>query len=59
MTNGRAPHIKQFVIDLGRLVGAHPSKRQDIPGTKKIWQGLERFNWAIQVRDAINEKQLE
>ncbi len=53
------PDIRSFVIDLGRLVGAHPSKRQKLPGTKKVWQGLERLSWAVQVRDALAKKKLE
>lgn len=59
MTAGMPPDIRTFVIDLGRRVGAHPTKRQPLPGVKKVWQGLERLNWGIQVRDAIGEKQLE
>ena len=47
------------VIDLGRLVGAHPSTCQPLPGTRNVWQGLEGFNWAIQVRDAIGERKRE
>ena len=53
------PTIEAVVIDIGRLVGFHPSKPQRLPGTKKVWQGLERLNWAVQVRDALGEKQLE
>ncbi len=59
MERGEIPTIQSFVINLGRLVGAHPTKRQPRPGVKKVWQGLERLNWGIQVRDAIGEKQLE
>ena len=59
MTAGMPPDIRTFVVDLGRLVGAHPTKRQPLPGVKTVWQGLERLNWGIQVRDAIGEKQLE
>ena len=55
----RAPDIRAVVIDLGRLVGSHPSSRQGLPGTKKVWQGLERLHWAIQVRDAIGERKRE
>ncbi len=48
--DGQAPDIRTFVIDLGRPVGSHPNQRRPPPGTKKVWQGLERLNWAIQVR---------
>ena len=59
MSDGKAPDIRAVVIDLGRLVGSHPSSRQQLPGTKKVWQGLERLHWAIQVRDAIGERKRE
>ena len=41
------------------LVGSRPSARQPLPGTKKVWQGLERLHLAIQVRDAIGERKRE
>ena len=59
MTAETPPDIRTFVIDRGHLVGAHPTKHQPLPGVKKVWQGLERLNWGIQVRDARGEKQLE
>ena len=59
LPDGKVPDIRAVVIDLGRLVGSHPSPRQPLPGTKKVWQGLERLYWAIQVRDALGERQLE
>ena len=36
MPDGKAPDIRAVVIDLGRLVGSHPSARQPLPGTKKV-----------------------
>ena len=59
LPDGKVPDIRAVVMDLGRLVGSHPSPRQPLPGTKKVWQGLERLYWAIQVRDALGERQLE
>ena len=59
MPDGKAPDIRAVVIDLGRLVGSHPSARQPLPGTKKVWQGLERLHWAVQVRGAIGERKRE
>ena len=56
---GQAPDIRTVVLDLGRLVGSHPSSRQALPGTKKVWQGLERLHWAVQVRDALGERRQE
>jgi len=45
-------------MDMGRLVGSYPSARQPLLGAKKVWQGLERLNWAIEVRDALDDKDL-
>ena len=59
MSVGQVPDIRTVVIDLGRLVGWHGSTRQALPGTKKVWQGLERLNWAVQVRDALGERRRE
>ena len=35
------PDICTFVVDLGRYVGFRPTRRQPLPGTKKIWQGMK------------------
>jgi len=59
MSAGQVPDIRTVVIDLGRLVGSHPTTRQPLPGVKKVWQGLERLNWAVQVRDALGERRRE
>ena len=56
---GKPPDIRAVVIGLGRLVGAHLSKRQPLPGAKKVWQGLEQLSWAVQVRDALGERRRE
>ena len=56
---GQAPDIQTVVIDIGCLDGAHPTTRQPLPGAKKVWQGLERLNWAVQVRNALGERKLE
>ena len=45
MARDHAPDIRDVVIDLGRLVGSHPSSRQPFPGARKVWHGLERLNW--------------
>ncbi len=55
MDGGTPPDIRTFVIDLGRLVGAHPTRRQPPRGARKVWQGSGRLNRAIQVRDALGE----
>ncbi len=36
MADGKPPDIRTFTIDLGRLVGAHPRRRQPLPGVKKV-----------------------
>ena len=59
MTSGQETDIRTVVIDLGRLVGLHGSTRQTLPGTKKVWQSLERLNWAVQVCDAIGKRRWE
>jgi len=56
---GAPPDIRTFVTGPGRPVGAHPLRRQPLPGVKKVWQGPGRLNRGIQVRDALGEKQLE
>ncbi len=59
LPDGKPPDIRAAVIDIGRLVGFHPSPRQPLPGTKKVSQGLKRLHWAIQVRDAVAERKRE
>ena len=45
--------IQTFVIDLARLAGTHPTKRQPRPRTQKIWEGYIRLQWAIAGAKAI------
>ena len=59
MPDGKAPDIRAVVIDIGGLVRSHPSARQPLPGTNKVWPRLERLHWAIEVRDAIGERKRE
>ena len=54
--DARRQDIRAVVIDLGRLVGSHPNPRQPLPGARKVWQGLERLNWAIQDDASRREK---
>jgi len=42
------------VIDMARLVGSHPTKRQPLPGTKKIWRGFLKLQWAVIVYNALS-----
>ena len=32
--------IERFVVLTGGLAGFHPAKRQPLPGTEKLWQGM-------------------
>ncbi len=59
IADGHVPGIRAVVTDLGRLVGAHPPTRRSLPGTKRVWQGLERLSWAVQVRDALDRRRRE
>ena len=57
---GGKPHgIRADVIGLGRLAGARPSKRQQLPGTEKVWQGLERLSRTVQAPDALGGRRRE
>ncbi|MCY4611398.1 MAG: IS4 family transposase, partial [Gammaproteobacteria bacterium] len=38
----RPPDIRTYVIDLGRCVGFIPSRRQPLPGVKKVWVGYRK-----------------
>ena len=40
------PDIRTYVIDLARYAGFSPTKRQPLPGTKKLWQGYVKFKIA-------------
>ncbi len=41
------PDIRTFVIDLARIAGFHPSKRQPLPGTSKLWGAWMHFKPAL------------
>ena len=49
----RPPDIREVVVNIGRLVGAHPTTRQPLPGAKKVWQGWERLTWSVITREAM------
>ncbi len=40
------PDIRTYVIDIARYAGFSPTKRQALPGTKKLWQGYVKFKMA-------------
>ena len=41
------PDVRTFVVDLGRFAGFIPSKRQPLPGVKKIWQAMKLLTPAV------------
>ena len=47
--------ICTFVIDLARLAGFRPSKRQPLPGTKKIWQACRIHKEGLNAINAWEE----
>ena len=51
------PDIRTFVILTAGLAGFHPTKRQPMPGTKKLWQGLTLLSGAVLGYQAMRDKQ--
>ena len=39
--------IATFVVLTGGLAGFHPSKRQPLPGTQKLWEGVKLLSYAV------------
>ena len=39
--------IAGFVVLTGGLAGFHPSKRQPLPGTQKLWEGVRFLSHAV------------
>ncbi|MCY3873432.1 MAG: hypothetical protein OXF88_03960 [Rhodobacteraceae bacterium] len=39
--------IAGFVVLTGGLAGFHPSKRQPLPGTQKLWEGVRFLSLAV------------
>ena len=39
--------IRTFVVLVAGLAGFHASKRQPLPGTRKLWQGLKILWYGI------------
>ncbi len=55
---GRVPDIRTYVIDLARYAGFAPTKRQPLPGTRKLWQGYVKFKIAYMAFLAGREDKL-
>ena len=60
MVKSRAPpenlDVRTFVVDIGRLAGFIPSKRQPLPGTIKIWQGYGYLKAYARIYRALRNK---
>ena len=49
--------IRQTVINLGRLAGFQPSKRQPLPGNIKLWQGYVLLKPAVRIYLLMKQKE--
>ncbi len=59
--NVRAPPfdgftIREAAIDIGRYVGFIPSRRQPLPGTRKMWKGMKYLLHATEMYRAMRER---
>ena len=46
------------MVDVGRLAGFIPSKRQPLPGIVKIWQGYGYLKAYIQIYQALRNNDM-
>ena len=62
MVKSRAPpenlDVRTFVVDVGRLAGFIPSRRQPLPGTVKIWQGYGYLRAYAQIYQALRNNDM-
>lgn len=51
------PHltVRQLVVDLGRLAGFRPSRKQPVPGTKKLWQAAQNLMDSMTMFEALQQ----
>ena len=47
--------IVGFAVLTGDLAGFHPSKRQPLPGTRKLWESVEFLSQAVIAIGAMQE----
>ncbi len=47
--------VKGFVVLTGGLAGFHPSKRQPLPGTQKLWEGVRFLSQAVIAVRAVRD----
>ena len=45
--------MTDFVVLVASLAGFHPSKRQPLPGTQKLWEGVLILNNYIHAYEAL------
>ena len=50
--------VRTFVVDVGRLAGFIPSRRQPLPGTVKIWQGYGYLKAYVQIYQALRNNDM-
>ncbi len=49
----RPPGIRAFVVDVARLAGFDPTKRQPLPGTQLLWKGYVHLRHATSTYRAL------
>ena len=54
----RAMTIERFVVLTGGLAGFHPAKRQPMPGTEKLWQGIRILTNSVFAIHAWNNRNM-
>ncbi len=47
--------VASFVVLTGGLAGFHPSKRQPLPGTQKLWEGVRFLSHAVIAIQAMQD----
>ncbi len=47
--------IAGFAVTAAGLAGFHPSKRQPLPGTQKLWEGVKLLSYAVIAIQAMRE----
>jgi Transposase DDE domain/Transposase DNA-binding len=51
VSNKKINTVKEFLVQLGKLGGFHPTKKQPLPGEKMLWVGVRQF---IALRTGFN-----
>ncbi len=53
------PTIEAFVVDVARLAGFIPGKRQPLPGTEKLWQGYQLLLYFVEHHRKMREHDMQ